>query len=193
MCKYFNIGYNEEDLQKVENMLNNYEAVEEGKLLLLNEREIIVKRIKKEVPLFILALGDRILIKKLGFENIDLKTVYFPKYIFRYVSSGGNASLENEIILNISNLNKLITYLSENIKFKQSVIGQRALLTSKLRKKILVRDGFICQHCGNSINKEPNLLLEIDHKIPLSKGGMTTEDNLQVLCWRCNRKKGNKT
>ena len=38
----------------------------------------------------------------------------------------------------------------------------------------------------------PNLLLEIDHKIPLAKGGMTTEDNLQTLCWKCNRSKGAK-
>ena len=33
---------------------------------------------------------------------------------------------------------------------------------------------------------------EIDHIIPVSKGGLTTEDNLQTLCWRCNRSKGNK-
>ena len=44
----------------------------------------------------------------------------------------------------------------------------------------------------NSIEKEPNLLLEIDHIIPIAKNGMTTEENLQTLCWKCNRSKGSK-
>ena len=54
------------------------------------------------------------------------------------------------------------------------------------------RDNFTCCSCGNSIYDEPNLLLEIDHIIPVSKGGYTTEENLQTLCWKCNRSKGNK-
>ena len=29
--------------------------------------------------------------------------------------------------------------------------------------------------------------------LPVSKGGLTTEDNLQTLCWRCNRSKGAKS
>ena len=46
--------------------------------------------------------------------------------------------------------------------------------------------------CGNSTHEEPNLLLEIDHIIPVSKGGCTVEDNLQTLCWKCNRSKSDK-
>lgn len=33
---------------------------------------------------------------------------------------------------------------------------------------------------------------EVDHKIPFSLGGETTLDNAQILCRRCNRKKGKK-
>ena len=40
--------------------------------------------------------------------------------------------------------------------------------------------------------KEPNLLLEIDHIIPVAKGGLTEESNLQTLCWKCNRAKSDK-
>ena len=65
-------------------------------------------------------------------------------------------------------------------------------MTSNLREYIKSRDFFSCQICGNSTHNEKNLLLEIDHIIPLSKGGLTIEENLQTLCWKCNRSKGSK-
>ena len=65
-------------------------------------------------------------------------------------------------------------------------------MTKKLREEIKQRDYYTCQCCGNSTSKEPNLLLEIDHIMPISKGGLTQKDNLQTLCWKCNRSKGNK-
>ncbi|MBQ1328668.1 MAG: HNH endonuclease [Eubacterium sp.] len=69
---------------------------------------------------------------------------------------------------------------------------QRALMTTKLRQQIKERDGYTCKLCGNSIYKEPNLLLEIDHIIPVAKGGCTVPENLQTLCWKCNRNKSDK-
>lgn len=53
-----------------------------------------------------------------------------------------------------------------------------------VRAKIMARDGFKCVQC------ESVLALEIDHRIPLSKGGTDDEANLQTLCGRCNRRKG---
>jgi 5-methylcytosine-specific restriction endonuclease McrA len=94
--------------------------------------------------------------------------------------------------MHIKNLNDFVMYLSDKIKFNKSVAGQRALMTSRLRKQIKERDGYTCKHCGLSVSEEPHLLLEIDHIIPVSKGGLTTESNLQTLCWRCNRSKGAK-
>ena len=101
--------------------------------------------------------------------------------------------LLHNIVMDLDNLNKFVVYLSEKIKYKKSAAGQRALMTSKLRREIKERDHFTCQHCGVSLSQEPHLLLEIDHIVPVSKGGLTTEDNLQTLCWRCNRSKGAKT
>ena len=60
------------------------------------------------------------------------------------------------------------------------------------KAKVLNRDNYTCCYCGNSTHSEPNLLLEIDHIIPISKGGYTVEENLQTLCWKCNRAKSNK-
>lgn len=192
ICKYFNIKPNEETLSKFENILNNFESAEEGKIRLKSEKNKIIQRVGTEIPLLIRILSRKKLEKKLGFTKIDFKKVYFPKYIFKYISSGGNASLQCDVTMDIDNLNRFVVYLSETIKFKKSAEGQRALMTSSLRRKILLRDGYTCRKCGNSVSKEPNLLLEIDHIIPISKSGMTTEENLQVLCWRCNRHKGSK-
>lgn len=100
--------------------------------------------------------------------------------------------MQCEVIMDIANLNNFITFLSEKVKFRKSAAGQRALMTSALRTKILQRDGYICKKCGASIRNEPNLLLEVDHIVPISRGGLTTESNLQTLCWRCNRRKGSR-
>ena len=192
-CEFFTVEINKETLEKLEKTLNDFLAVEEGKKLLERQRNEIIKKIRKELPYFIRRFtGIQRLSRKLGFKDIDLKDSYFPTYTFGYISPRGVKDDYHDFILNIQNLNELIKYLSQKIKFKKSVAGQRALMTPKLREKIKERDGYTCQICGLSNKDEPNLLLEIDHIIPLSKGGMTTEGNLQTLCWRCNRSKGAK-
>lgn len=191
ICKYFGIKANEETLSHFEQILNNFEAVEDGKIRLQKQKSEIIEGIKKDIP-FLIRKFSRKLEEKLGFKEIDMNNAYFPRYIFQYVSSGGNASTKCDIVMDIDNLNRFIEFLSEKIKFRKSVAGQRALMTSKLREHIKERDNFTCKICGASIYREPNLLLEVDHITPLAKGGITAEDNLQTLCWKCNRKKGAK-
>lgn len=192
LCKYFNIKSDEESLESFENVLNNFSAAEEGKQLLSNELEKIKESIKNDVPFLIRTFNMKKFMLRLGFKEIDFSTLYFPVYTFRYVSPGGNKTTHCDIILDINNLNNFVEYLSGIVKFRKSAAGQRALMTSKLREKIKQRDNYTCQKCGLSINDERNLLLEIDHIMPISKGGMSTEENLQTLCWKCNRTKGAK-
>lgn len=75
---------------------------------------------------------------------------------------------------------------------KEFSTAQRQMMTNDLREAIKKRDNYTCCICGNSVFNEPNLLLEIDHIVPISKGGKTEASNLQTLCWRCNRSKSNK-
>lgn len=86
----------------------------------------------------------------------------------------------------LSNINFETTIKKYNSK------KQRNLMTTELRKSVLEKYNYTCCKCGNSIYKEPNLLLEVDHIVPVAKGGKTTLSNLQVLCWKCNRTKGDK-
>ena len=192
-CKFFTVEINKETLEKLEKTLNDFLAVEEGKKLLERQRNEIIKKIRKELPYFIRRFtGIQRLSRKLGFKDIDLKDSYFPTYTFRCISKYGKITGAFDVVFDLKELEEFIKYLLQKIKFKKSVAGQRALMTPKLREKIKERDGYTCQICGLSNKDEPNLLLEIDHIIPLSKGGMTTEGNLQTLCWRCNRSKGAK-
>lgn len=56
------------------------------------------------------------------------------------------------------------------------------LKKNNLRKKL----GEVCVYCGCK-NK---LVLTIDHKIPLARGGADNEKNKQVCCFICNQFKG---
>lgn len=190
ICKYFNISADEETLEKFESILNNFEAAEDGKVSLQREREEIFSSIADDIPFLIKKFSQKRLERELGFDPVDFNTIYFPRYEFRYTSAGGNTATKCEVVMDIDNLNRFVAYLSEKIKFKKSAAGQRALMTSKLRQKIKERDGYTCKQCGISTREEPHLLLEVDHIVPVSKGGLTTEENLQTLCWRCNRTKG---
>jgi hypothetical protein len=61
------------------------------------------------------------------------------------------------------------------------------------RRKILEADGYKCQACKKKTNPKlhPNhsLYPNLDHIVPLAKGGQHVMHNLQCLCRKCNMKK----
>lgn len=191
-CKYFDIDKNEKSLQDFEASLNGFCAIEEGKAILKIEKDKILESISLQIPPIIQHYDAKSLDRNLGFAIMDLNTITFPEFYFHYESAGGRSSMYFPIVFSIENLERFISYLAREIQRKKSIKYQRALMSKGLREFIKARDHYTCRHCGNSTNNEPNLLLEIDHIIPLSKGGLSTEENLQTLCWRCNRSKGAK-
>ena len=56
---------------------------------------------------------------------------------------------------------------------------ERGKATNKVRFEIYKRDGYRCKMCGV---KSDGKNLEIDHIIPISKGGTSESYNLQILC-----------
>lgn len=88
-------------------------------------------------------------------------------------------------------------------KQKQRELSQRRYIRSSDKEAVFERDNYTCQICGISRDFLEDLcpglgdylLLEADHIRSVKRGGSGDDiDNLQCLCWRCNRKKGgNKT
>jgi hypothetical protein len=66
---------------------------------------------------------------------------------------------------------------------------ERKPLPKSIRFEVLKRDCFTCQYCGR---EAPDVILEVDHIIPISKGGDDSLMNLVTACRDCNRGKSNK-
>lgn len=56
----------------------------------------------------------------------------------------------------------------------------------RTRFEVFKRDNFTCQYCGLT---SPNVVLEIDHIVPVCEGGGDDVINLRTSCWECNRGK----
>lgn len=77
--------------------------------------------------------------------------------------------------------------LSRNKYFSKN---QRSLMTPELKRQVKIRDNYTCQCCGKYMPDEVGL--HIDHIVPVSRGGKSILSNLQVLCDKCNLRKGNR-
>ena len=72
-------------------------------------------------------------------------------------------------------------------------------ISDSVRWAVFERDGGRCQICGVKLHpkiewdtryEQRIRAFQVDHKVPLSKGGTSHIDNLQAVCGPCNRSKG---
>lgn len=192
VIKYFypNKGKYKEQIEKLRTLIEELETLKEAKVIIDNYKKQYQEYIK-DVPSFILDLDENGFYSRLGFATID-ESILEIEYKFVYTSNGGMAQRSFSVPMTEENIIELINQLENKLTTTAQIKEQRALMTRKLRAYIKERDNYTCCICKNSVYNEPNLLLEVDHIIPISKGGMTEENNLQTLCWKCNRAKADK-
>ena len=179
-----------EQLQRLHLLLEELETLKEAKQIIENYKADYQQYLG-DVPAFIMENDEAGFYSRLGFAVID-ESVLTVEYKFAYTSGGGMAQRSFTVPMTAETIVELIRMLEGKLTASAFAKEQRALMTQKLRIFIKTRDNYTCCACGNSTHVEPNLLLEIDHIIPVSKGGQTEEANLQTLCWKCNRAKSNK-
>lgn len=99
-----------------------------------------------------------------------------------------SSTFNKEDVLSLVNKvqNKNGSYYRDEYIWNSICRVERGKVSNKLRFAIYRRDGNRCVKCGSRRH------LEIDHIYPISKGGKSEYSNLQTLCNKCNRKKGDK-
>jgi len=84
---------------------------------------------------------------------------------------------------------KLKSPIIEIQKAKEAA-EQKTKVMPAMRWQVFQRDDWKCVSCGRS--SHDNVILNMDHILPRSKGGPDSIDNLQTLCWECNIGKSNR-
>ena len=69
-------------------------------------------------------------------------------------------------------------------------VRQRRESSGMKRVRIYMRDHFRCQYCGE--RKNP-VELTLDHILPRSRGGDSSQINVVTACVTCNQRKGSRT
>lgn len=124
--------------------------------------------------------------KKNILRSNDIKKFYIFNELNRLIQIQVNYNKEIKEIYE----NERILEETRQVKREQNTQRVRNVSLST-RTKVLERDNYTCQMCGRNF-KEDGVKLEVDHILPVSKGGSDNISNLQTLCFECNRGKSDK-
>ena len=119
-------------------------------------------------------------------QRKDLKIYNYPVSGDTYTRRFGSwkkALIKVNGIVNSNGLEEEKLFIK--LQNKSKVIKSKSL---SLRKRFFVfkRDEYTCRMCGAN---GKGVKLEVDHIIPVAEGGGDALDNLQTLCFECNRGK----
>lgn len=148
-----------------------------------------IKLRQRNISKIDLSLDLRLCAQKSGSKTITSKDYqeigqFGVNTILRRFGSWNNALLEFERFIN-SNEQEIVSSETVNL-VKSSNRKTPRSINWRLRAQVLIRDNCICNMCGNSPAKNPDVILHVDHIKPYSKGGETVIENLQTLCAQCN-------
>ena len=78
----------------------------------------------------------------------------------------------------------------------EKLLGQKSTsrsrtINEKIRLRVFKRDNYACVICGKNPANYRGVILHLDHKIPFSKGGNNSLENLRTLCDKCNLGRNN--
>jgi 5-methylcytosine-specific restriction endonuclease McrA len=127
-------------------------------------------------------------------EKLDIIHDYSVICAVSYTSPAGvnsyvkDALFSKEEIVDVLNRMRREHAYFQSEEFRRK--NERAKVTPSLRYDVMRRDGFRCCLCGRTASD--GIELEVDHIVPISKGGSTIGSNLQTLCRDCNRGKSAK-
>lgn len=140
-----------------------------------------------KLPFNIYRRTEALMTKAVTLNPVTAPTVKCKIY---YTSPKGQNSYKNCNDYSFSDIIKYCDLASKQLEVQSTKEYQRKLMTSAMRYSILNRDNQRCVICGRSASD--GVTLQVDHIIPVSKGGKTTPENLRTLCSDCNLGKGDK-
>ena len=71
---------------------------------------------------------------------------------------------------------------------RTKILGLDSKIDAGYVKFLKIAQGMKCNYCDQAMDK-----YQIDHIVPIARGGDNKNENLQLLCAPCNRQKGAKT
>lgn len=171
------------NIQNMKNIKKDYNCLPE--LVKRNDKVI------KHHSYFCYHLIEKKLVSEaeLSLKNIPLSISFIC--VVEYTSPKGRNHYSNRKVYSEAEMLNHLRILKDRETRQTSASVERSKMSSSLRYDVMKRDNFKCVICGRS-QKVDGVKLEVDHIIPVSRGGKSTMDNLQTLCFECNRGKANK-
>jgi 5-methylcytosine-specific restriction protein A len=105
-----------------------------------------------------------------------------PNYVIQYVSQKDMNPMGN-VQLSL----KCVLYLQKNIDMQnvKATIQTKRKVSSHKKKQVAYNQDWKCNICSQKLPT----CYEVDHIVPLFKGGENTLENLQALCRNCHGQK----
>jgi HNH endonuclease/Homing endonuclease associated repeat len=162
------------------------DALSRAGLNLNEEKNIPIEALFDNLKIIWIAKGRQPVLREMG-DTLSKYTgsVYSDRF-------GSWRKALGEFVAFVEHERYAATNSEVQIEIKNNTLGNSAKRDPSLGLRFLVlkKNNFCCVACGRSPATVTGLKLEIDHIKPWSNGGKTIEENLQTLCFDCNRGKG---